>query len=402
MDPSQNDATPGVSAGNTPLADPLDDFLDYKAKTVDPESGDRSGAYAAQLERILPTWIDWMHEHTGTEYLEGIDERTLARYPKYLARRVKANDGDADGGITRGTAWTYFNAVRSYLAWCVAWRDLEDNPADSATVIDEMPDRPSRSSADQQFWSPAQRQTLLQYVDERAHEAIDEEGSDALAPVRDRALAYLIGYAGVRGAEVLSRSDDDRDGRNGATWADLDLENRTIDVFGKSQDDEQAPLTDKPLPALRRWHDVLDPASDDWPLFPTFHRPSLWGAVREDLRDRGHDEADVEEWLEPFDDPLEAIREFDSRPPALSTSGGRRLFKRLSDAAGVDTSEDSKDYLTLHGGRRGAGEMYFREADHSAAQRALRHADPATTSKMYSHIEASELSEIGSQVFGDE
>jgi integrase len=106
--------------------------------------------------------------------------------------------------------------------------------------------------------------------------------------------------------------------------------------------------------------------------------------------------------LDPFDDPLAAIREFDCMPLALSTSGGRRLFKRLSDAADVDTTDDSKDYLTLHGGRRGAGEMYYRKAGHSAAQRALRHADLSTTWEMYSHIEASELSDIGSEVFEDE
>jgi len=46
--------------------------------------------------------------------------------------------------------------------------------------------------------------------------------------------------------------------------------------------------------------------------------------------------------------------------------------------------------------------MYYREEGAAAAQRALRHADPSTTSEMYSHIEASELSEVGSDVFADE
>jgi len=399
MERSQNDTTQGVGEGKTPLDAPLESFLDDKATALH-EDGTRSGSYPAQLKRVLPLWIDWMNER-GVVYLEDVDERSLARWTKHLSRRVKANEGNSEGGITRATAWTYFNAVRSYLGWCETWRDLETNPADDPRPIDAMPDRPSRSSGDQQFWSPKQRQTLLRHLDERAREAIEEDGSDALAPLRDRALAYLVGYSGVRGAEVLSKSDDDRDGRNGATWDDLDLDAGTIEVLGKSQNDEQAPLTDKPVPALRRWRDALDP-DDDWPLFPTFHRPSLWGAVREDLRGRGHDEDAVDEVIDPFDDPLDAVREYDCTPPALSTSGGRRLFRRSSDAADVDTSDDSKDYLTLHGGRRGAGEMYYREAGHSAAQRALRHADPSTTSEMYSHIEASELSDIGSEVFEDE
>ncbi|WP_135535907.1 tyrosine-type recombinase/integrase [Halostella pelagica] len=397
MDPRQTEMPEERS--ETALADPLEDFLDDKATAIH-EDGSRSGSYAAQLERVLPTWVDWMEER-DIRYLEDVDEQTLARWTKYLSRRVKANDGDSDGGITRATAWTYFNTVRTYLGWCETWREIEENPADGPRVIDAMPDRPSRSSGNQQFWSPEQRQRLLRHLDERAHEAIDADGHDALAPVRDRALAYLIGYSGVRGAEVLSKSDDDRDGRNGATWADLNLEAGTIEVLGKSQNDEQAPLTDKPLPAIRRWRQVLDP-DDDWPLFPTFHSPSLWNESRDELRNRGHSEDDIDDRLDSFDDPLAAIREFDCTPPALSTSGGRRLFKRLSDAVGVDTSDDPKDYLTLHGGRRGAGEMYYREAGHSAAQRALRHADPSTTSEMYSHIEASELSDIGSDVFSDE
>lgn len=399
MERSQNDATQGVGEGKTPLDAPLGPFLDEKATALH-EDGTRSGSYPAQLERVLPLWIDWMNER-GVVYLEGVDERSLARWTKHLSRRVKAYEGNSEDGITKATAWTYFNAVRSYLGWCETWRDLETNPADDPRPTDAMPDRPSRSSGDQQFWSPKQRQTLLRHLDERAREAIEEDGSDALAPLRDRALAYLVGYSGVRGAEVLSKSDDDRDGRNGATWDDLDLDAGTIEILGKSQNDEQAPLTDKPVPALRQWRDALGP-DDGWPLFPTFHRPSLWGAVREDLRGRGHDEDAVDEVLDPFDDPLDAVREYDCTPPALSTSGGRRLFRRSSDAADVDTSDDSTDYLTLHGGRRGAGEMYYREAGHSAAQRALRHADPSTTSEMYSHIEASELSDIGSEVFEDE
>jgi hypothetical protein len=46
-------------------------------------------------------------------------------------------------------------------------------------------------------------------------------------------------------------------------------------------------------------------------------------------------------------------------------------------------------------------EDVYREAGYSAAQQ-VRHADLSKTSEMYSHIEASELSEIGSWVFKDE
>lgn len=397
MQPDDTGPKPGSHGGETPLDEPLEEFLDDKATAIN-EDGTRSGSYARQLKRTVPKWIDWMQDR-GVETLEALTGRNVANYAQYLNRRVQAHEADSDQGISRSTAWTYYNHVSAYLTYCREWEYIADNPAKAAVVRKAMPDRPSGSSNDQQFWSAEQRQELLLYVDKRAHEAIDEHGMDALPEVRDRALCYLIGYSGVRGAEVLSLSGDDRDGRNGATWGDVDLEARTISVFGKSQDQEEAPLTDKPVPALQRWHDILQP-DDDWPLFPTFHAPSLWSAMQDQLDDRGHD--DVDALLEPYDDPMDAIREYHCVPPALTTAGGRRLLKRLSTEAGVDTGDDPKDYLTLHGARRGAGEMYYREESASAAQRALRHADPSTTSEMYSHIEASELSEIGSRVFEDE
>ncbi len=399
MGPETTDANPGDDAKKTPLDAPLDEFLNTKAKTVDPETGERSGSYATQLSTTVPKWIDWMRDH-GDEFLEDLDSQSVGRWTQYLNRRVQAHDADSDSGITRASAWTYYNLVSAYLTYCREWEYIAENPAKAAVVEKAMPDRPSGGSKDQQFWSPEQRQTLLQYVDERAHNAIDEHGSDAVAEVRDRALCYLLGYSGVRGAEVLSHPDTDRDGRNGAPWRALDLDAATLSIYGKSQEWEQAPLTDKPIPALERWRDVLAPATDEWPLFPTSHRPSLWSSLRDQLEERGHD--DVEGLLEPHDDVMDAYRQYDCVPPALTTAGGRTLLKRLSESAAVDTSDDSKDYLTLHGARRGAGEMYYRSEGASAAQRALRHADPSTTSKMYSHIQASELSEVGSRVFDGE
>ncbi|UTF55891.1 hypothetical protein [Natronosalvus rutilus] len=83
------------------------------------------------------------------------------------------------------------------------------------------------------------------------------------------------------------------------------------------------------------------------------------------------------------------------------TSGVRTLLKRFSDTTEIPDLEDG-DYLTLHGTRRGVGETLFRERGAATAQRMLRHADPKTTSQMYSHIEASELSEDVSEVFENE
>jgi hypothetical protein len=106
--------------------------------------------------------------------------------------------------------------------------------------------------------------------------------------------------------------------------------------------------------------------------------------------------------LEPFDDPLDAIREYDCTPPALSTSGRRRLFRRLSAATDVDHQRQleglpdaarrpSRDWRDVLPRSRAFG-----------GPASAPSCGPSTTSEMYSHIEASELSDIGSKVFEDE
>jgi hypothetical protein len=42
------------------------------------------------------------------------------------------------------------------------------------------------------------------------------------------------------------------------------------------------------------------------------------------------------------------------------------------------------------------------QAGHEAAQKVLRHKDPAVTSKQYSHVETGELREIGEGLLGDD
>lgn len=382
------------------LRKPLEAFLDSKAVTGSGKS--RSGTYVSQLERVVGSWIDGM-ERRGVTSFESLDAQALAQWvDEYLAQRVRAYRSTAgESGISAGSANTYYDYVSSYLEYCRRWGIIDENPASTAIARDPLPARPSRQASDQQFWTPKQRSEITRYVRSRAGDAIDEDQGNAVTEVRDYALVYTIGYSGVRGAEILRlpRGDDDR--RTGATWEDLDFEAMTLQVLGKDQDREQVPLTDKPLPALRRLFDLLEPASDEWPLFPTFHAPTLWSSAREQLTGRGYAEPSIEEIVADVDDPLSLYREYELCPPAMTTEGARHLLKRLTEQAGIDVS-GPKSYLTLHGARRGVGEQYYREHSPAAAQRALRHADPRTTSEMYAHIEASELSEVGSDVFDGE
>lgn len=122
-------------------------------------------------------------------------------------------------------------------------------------------------------------------------------------------------------------------------------------------------------------------------MFPTLHAPSLHAQLPDDA--------------EPDDDLFDALRDYDARPPSISTNGVRSILKRLCDDGDINVNGE-KDYLTPHGARRGVGEFLYRNVGFEAAQRALRNKDPSTTSEMYSHIEASELADVTAEAFESE
>ena len=341
---------------------------------------ERDGNYASNLKYVLDNWIDWTPDHVQT--LEDVSKRTMRNYAAHLKRREKAD------AISAPTARTYYNYVSALLNWGVETDVLAENPAEKRDAKKPLPSG-TTNSGDQQFWKPEQRRAITEYVDERAREAIAADGTDAFEEVRDRAVIYVLAYTGVRGSEVLA--DSRHEDRNGLRWTDVNLERGVITVFGKSQDEEEVGLTGQTIEPLRRLRTLVDPPSESWPVFPSRHPPSLYDAIA----DAGHGKPDGDAWS--------YVCEHGIEPPSMSTSGARTLLKRLSKEAEVP-GLDLKDgeYLTLHGARRGVGEALFREHGAQRAQRTLRHADPKTTSQMYSHIEASELGEDNTAVFDNE
>lgn len=404
VQPENSGANPGDGADATPIDAYLDEFYDDKAKGIgfdEAEDGTRekvrSGTYVQDLQSVLPKWVDWMRGH-GYTTLADLDGRAIGEWAQALSTEAKKED-EEERDFGPATAWKRFRYVSAYLKYLQEWEYIDTNPARTGPAKQRMPDKPSSSSADQQFWSQEQRDRLMLHVEERAHDTIDEHGTDRAAynAVRDRAFCSVIAYSAARGSELLNQPDDDRDGRNGATWGDLNLEKKRLDVLGKSQDSEEVPLTSNPIEPLKRWRALLDPPSEDWPLFPTLHRPTLWGTLRDALETRGLD--DVDGALDDYDRPLVACEALEVRPPALTVDGGRKLMRRLTKASEVDVEDDPKDYLTLHGGRRGAGEVYHRHASLDDAQLALRHDDSRVTKEMYSHISTEDVSEVGDEAF---
>ena len=376
MDRTQQNASPSTQT----LETAIHDFL---------ESGSKSGNYRSNLEYVLEKFRKQVAP--GATTLADVDKGVMAEYAIYLRQRVDAHQTPGvEGGITASTAWAYYDNVSAFFDYCLKWDLIGENPAQKAVAKDELLDRPSTVSGAQQFWSSDERRQLLDYVDWRASNAIDGRGTEAVVELRDKALAYVLAFTGVRGGEILKDSRDDR--RVGLRWADVDIENNQITILGKNQQREPAQLpgqTHQPLEQLRR---VVKPASEEWPVFISLHAPSMYKVLPNDF--------------DPSDDDddgslLDHCRNLGIVPPALSTNGARSVLKRLCKDGDIEVDGD-KGYLTLHGARRGVGEKLYRERGAAAAQRTLRHADPKTTSEMYSHIETSENAENVTEVFGDE
>lgn len=344
-----------------------------------------SSQYRSTADSVLAQFETWLRRRGKDTFaaFEDEGERILRRYADRLAQRVEA------GAISASSAQTYYNVISGFLGFCVRDGALTRNPALADRAREPLPrDDEDRT---QQFWTRDVRRRLVRHTDDAASEAIESDGTDAGLAVRDRALVHVLAYTGVRGAEVFRVSGDEREGRKGLTWGRVDVDAWTFRVWGKAQQWEDVSVPTQARGALRRWHRVLDPPSDDWPVFPTNHAPSKYAAVRDAL---GTDEANARLDDADVDDVLRAA---DVAPPAITTEGARRVLERVADAADVDV--DGEPPLP-HGARRGLGDELFR-TDRGLAQDVLRHKSLSTTKEAYSHIDASERGEAVSDVLDE-
>ena len=387
MPSTQNPPSSGENPGQTRLDSALDDYLLAKSKA------NETGNYRRNAERVLNEFLDWAKQR-DVETFGALDVAILEDYALSLNRRTTGEDG-----IAATTARKYYDYVRAYLSWCASREYATENPAAKDRAEESLPNDDERDEHHQQLWTPEQRQVIMRYVEQRAHDAVDEHGHDAVKETRDRAFVAAIAYAGVRGGEVVRDPNDDR--RQGVRWSDVDLETGTMTVLGKGdQAYETVGLPRQALSALERYRSVLEPPNEQWPVFPTLHAPTLSTVAREGLRGReGFSEAEIDTTLD-TQASLGVLREHGFVPPAITTDGARRLMRTLSanaDVPGIDSANG--EYLELHGGRRGAGDTLVREVGWEQAQRLLRHQSPETTMNAYSHISAGEIAEDASDAF---
>jgi integrase len=332
-----------------------------------------SGNYRANNRLVLDTFSEFLEEHRDVMTLDELEVLDCRRYAQHLRERVQDEDDPLSAASAHANG-PYFTIVRAFLGWCVDDERIDANPARPNRVKEALPEH--HGDHDRQFWSAEAREALLEFVGERAHDALDESADDRERAFRDRAIVTMLALTGARGAELFADPRDDH--RNGLRWDDVDLDRGIAIVFGKTRERQPIPLTDQVVNALERYRTVLDPAGADWPVFPTRHHGSLATAVREGLDARGWDAEEIEETLDESTS-MEVLREYGIAPPTLSKNGARSLMKRLCDAADVDIDGE---YLKPHGGRRGLGsDLYAQDAE--LAQELLRHESIETTHESY-------------------
>lgn len=341
----------------------IGDAFERRAVTID------SGAYERTMESVLADF----RAAVGSEFVEEIDVEDCRDYATELHRAVN------DGELAASTARKNYRTLRAFLSWCVDDRIIDRNPAEPDRASSPLPS--SGSNGDTQYWSPEDREAFLRYVDRRNDRAQDGKTDvDPYTAQRDQVLAYVIALTGVRGAEILRSADDDD--RNGLRWRDVG--ENVFAVFGKVREYQEIGYTGPEKDRLERWKRRLDPASADWPVFPTLAPRTLHRAdygVGDELEATDYDRDDDRH-------PIEACSEYGITPPALSLQAARKTVKRLSRAAGLPKDGDD-EYLKLHGARRGlGGELY--DVDPVEAQRTLRHQSIETTFESYSEKRAAE------------
>ncbi|WP_459890815.1 tyrosine-type recombinase/integrase [Halostagnicola bangensis] len=363
--PVKDDATPG----KTRVTDALERYLTSLS------AGGSRNTLEWVLQRGEESFRSYLEEN-GIEHVDEIDTACCRDWGMELRTRTAQDE------IAASTAHNYYMYTRAFLSFCVRDRLLETNPAATDAAREFLPE--DTGKRDRQFWDEDTREELLSFVHARVDRAYDDDKIDLERAYRDRAFVILLALAGLRGAEAFADPHDDR--RNGLTWEDVELDDERgrVTVLGKSRQYERVGLPARAKDALERHRAILEPPSDEWPVFPTGHYPSKRRALEAEYSsDR------VETMLEDRSTD-EALREFEVPPPSLSKNGARSVMKRLCEEANL---EIDGEYLKPHGGRRGLGHELYASGNSELAQSALRHKSIETTHEAYSDIQPEDVAE---------
>jgi len=139
-------------------------------------------------------------------------------------------------------------------------------------------------------------------------------------------------------------------------------------------------------------------------VFTTLHRPSLANHVTEGLADAGLDDDAIERVRAGAPDLIVAAEHDLDAPKPLTTDGARSIMERLWTHDALNERRDeldlslNGDYLELHGGRRGVGEVLVRQFGYAAAARYLDNSEEQVR-EAYQYIEAAERADMATEAF---
>jgi len=358
----------------TPTPDGLETAIQDRLADLD------SGKYRSNNEFVLRLFAEWLREaHDVTEVGE-ITAQHLRSYARVLraAQETKPDDEHHVGINAASTVQQYYDYVSAWLGWAVRDQYLDRNPARTETATEPLPE--PATEPDRQFWTPRERKVICATTGKIVDAALDDDADQRrrYQAYRDRAMVYLLGYTGCRGAEIAAVNDDAK--RNGLRWKDVDLDEGVLVVYGKSRQWEEAPLFEPALEPLRRWKRELDPATEEWPVLPTFHLPSLYGLLPDEV-----EASPATVWKQ--------LRAHDQQPPSLTVDGLRRTLSILCENSDYEFEEPLKP----HGARRGLGDQLYQEQA-ELAQDALRHQSIETTHEAYSEERIRRVKERGDSI----
>ena len=324
----------------------LEDALEARLISID------SGSYRDNTELAVSSFIEYLHKQ-GVDDPDSITVDNCREYAREL--RTKSNDGD----ISAATAHHYFDVIRAFLSWCVRDGRCGTNPAKREAAEEPLPE--DIDEPDRQFWSERERDAILATADRRVDIALENDSIDTDRAYRDRALIYTLTWSGCRGAELVASKRDSQ--RNGLTWADIDLENKTLTVLGKSKrggsrERQTTPLLTPGVEPLKKWKKRAD-SVDERAVFPRMDNAA--------------------------GDP----------PGSISVHSLSNILEELCEWSQY-TFEDT---LKAHGARRRLGDDLYQERA-ELAQKQLRHKSIETTNESYADRQAERQRKAAEEALG--
>lgn len=177
---------------------------------------------------VLRQWLAWLKKHEYTIHdLSTLQtgQAIMRRHAIHLRERTQAK-----AGIAASTVNTYFADIRACLT------GLFEMVASTRIPHFRNMHRTNSPTRKQNQRINNAGDQCNEHPDTESLEK-DSYGPDLERSLRNTALVTLLYYAALRGVEILRTSKDDRLGRNGLRWSQVNLEDWSVEILGKDEQD---------------------------------------------------------------------------------------------------------------------------------------------------------------------